>query len=87
MQSVIHFQMIVEINELLKLKDIDYEIHSIGGCASCGVKLECIGRERPLEDVIKVINDYLDSHFIVAIQNQYDPNTLNVISKFDRFKK
>lgn len=86
MQSVIHFQMIVEMNELLKLNHIDYQIHSIGGCASCGVMLECIGKEQPLEDVIKVMNAYLEDHFLVVVQNQYDSHVLNVISKFDRFK-
>lgn len=84
MQGVIHFNMLVDINELLKEKGLDYTVHSVGGCASCGVKLECYGKEKPITEVVQVINEYLSQHFIVAVSNRYDPMTLNVVSKFDR---
>ena len=32
----VHFNMIVEMNQLLKENNIEYTIHMIGGCSQCG---------------------------------------------------
>ena len=42
---VVDFTMIVEINKVLKEKGIEYSIHSIGGCASCGLALKQEGKK------------------------------------------
>ncbi len=59
MIGTVDFNMILELNHLLKKKGYDYSVHSIGGCASCGLNLRCEGEESDLEDVMKVINDFL----------------------------
>ena len=43
--------MILELNRLLKKEGYDYSVHSIGGCASCGLSLRNEGKESDLEDV------------------------------------
>jgi len=84
MTGVVDFNMIVEINELLKSQNMEYSLHSIGGCASCGVKIRCDGQEQPLEKVIEIVNGYLSQKFLIAVQSEYDPYTLNVYSKFKK---
>ena len=32
MANVVNFNMVVEINQLLKEKEIEYSIHALGGC-------------------------------------------------------
>ena len=41
MIGTVDFNMILELNRLLKKKGYDYSVHSIGGCASCGLNLRC----------------------------------------------
>lgn len=37
MANVVNFNMIVEINQLLKSQGIEYSIHSVGGCTCAGL--------------------------------------------------
>ena len=53
MIGTVDFNMILELNHLLKKKGYDYSVHSIGGCASCGLNLRCEVEESDLEDVVK----------------------------------
>ena len=53
MIGTVDFNMILELNRILKKKGYDYSVHSIGGCASCGLNLRCEGEESDLEDVMK----------------------------------
>lgn len=39
MNNVVHFNMILEINQLLKENNIEYSIHGVGGCTCCGLEL------------------------------------------------
>lgn len=50
MIGTVDFNMILELNRILKKKGYDYSVHSIGGCASCGLNLRCEGEESDLED-------------------------------------
>lgn len=67
MIGTVDFNMILELNHLLKKKGYDYSVHSIGGCASCGLNLRCEGEESDLEDVMKVINDFLKKKWLKAV--------------------
>ena len=39
MNNVVHFNMILEINQLLKENYIEYSILGVGGCTCCGLEL------------------------------------------------
>lgn len=82
MSEVIHFNMIVEINHLLKDKGIDYSIHSIGGCSSCGVELRCIGNKYPIDKLLTLINEYLSDKWIKVIPEEDNSLYLKVVSNF-----
>lgn len=87
MMCVVDFNMIVEINRLLKNKGIDYSVHSIGSCASCGLELKSDGKEISLEYVIEIINEYLGSKWLKVKQSQDNAYILYVESKFDVEKR
>ena len=40
MNNVVDFNMILEINQLLKENNIEYSIHGVGGCTCCGLELD-----------------------------------------------
>lgn len=74
----LHFNLIHEINQLLKQNHIDYVLHSHSGCTSCGVYLECVGKECEIQKIVDIMNEYLKSKWLrveVMIENH-----LNVIS-------
>lgn len=82
MIGTVDFNMIVEINRLLKQEGYDYSVHSIGGCASCGLSLRCDGQEADLEEVMTIINRYLKTKWLKAVPNLGDPYTLGIASTF-----
>lgn len=82
MVGTVDFNMIVEINRLLKQEGYDYSVHSIGGCASCGLSLRCDGQSGDLKEVMSIINRYLKTKWLKAIPNLEDPYTLGIISTF-----
>ena len=49
MSNVVNFNMIVDINQLLKEKGIEYSIHAIGSCTCCGLELRHDGKEYPVD--------------------------------------
>ena len=71
MIGTVDFNMILELNHLLKKKGYDYSVHSIGE-----------GEESDLEDVMKVINDFLKKKWLKAVPSLEDPYTLGIISTF-----
>lgn len=73
MIGTVDFNMILELNRFLKKEGYDYSVHSIGGCASCGLNLRCEGKESDLEDVMKVINDFLKNKWLKAVPSLEDP--------------
>ncbi|MFV0550862.1 MAG: hypothetical protein ACK5L6_02915 [Anaerorhabdus sp.] len=66
MTAVIHFGMLVEINEILKEKKVGYSLHSIGGCSSCGVVLKECNPRISVQEVVKLINTYLEDKWLIA---------------------
>ena len=53
MANVVHFNMIVDINQLLKEKGIEYSIHAIGACTCNGLELRQDGKEYPIDEIIE----------------------------------
>lgn len=80
----VDFNMIIDLNHLLKKEGYDYSVHSIGGCASYGLNLRCEGEESDLEDVMKVINDFLKKKWLKAVPSLEDSYTLGIISTFHK---
>lgn len=83
MANVVHFNMIVEINQLLKNRGLDYSIHSVGGCTCSGLQLRQDGEERSVEEVVLVINQYLDDKWMRVIPKEKNPLLLDIVSKFN----
>lgn len=52
MANVVNFNMVVEINQLLKEKEIEYSIHALGGCTCAGLRLKQDGKEYPVNEKI-----------------------------------
>lgn len=82
MANVVDFNMIVEINQLLKNKGIEYSIHGIGGCASCGLELRKDGQEYPLDKIVEIINEYLSKNWLVIKPSDNENKIFSVESKF-----
>lgn len=61
--SVVNFNMIQDINQIFKEKDIDCVIHNSGSCISCGLVLEN-NDEMPVEEILDIINGYLKKEFL-----------------------
>ena len=55
MNNVVHFNMILEINQLLKQNNIEYSIHGVGGCTCCGLELRQEGKSYPTDKILEVI--------------------------------
>ena len=83
MANVVNFNMVVEINQLLNEKEIEYSIHALGGCTCAGLRLKQDGQEYPVNEILEVINSYLDQKWMKVRQDDKDPYILNVESKFD----
>ena len=47
MNNVVEFNMILEINQLLKENNIEYSIHGVGGCTCCGLEFRQDGKSYP----------------------------------------
>ena len=84
MNNVVHFNMILEINQLLKQNNIEYSIHGVGGCTCCGLELRQEGKSYPTDKILEVINGYLKNHWIYVQEDKYQPGFLTVHSKFDK---
>lgn len=82
MICVVDFNMIVEINQILRKNNIAYSVHSIGGCASCGLHLHQDGEDYPIDQILVIINDYLKGKFMKVVPEDCDPLSLHVESNF-----
>lgn len=82
MLSVVDFNMIVELNQLLKNKGIEYSIHAVGGCTCAGLYLRQDGEKYSFEAIILIINEYLNDKWMRVISKSSDPFLLDVVSKF-----
>lgn len=83
MSNIVHFNMIVEINQLLKDHNIDYSIHAVGGCTCSGLELRQDGQEYPVDEIIKLINEYLSEKWMKVTRDTVHTHILNVESKFN----
>lgn len=70
MKNVVNTIMILEINKLLNDNDIEYSIHGIGGCTSCGLEVRQEGKECSIDRIIDVINNYLNDYWIYVKLNE-----------------
>lgn len=83
MANVVHFNMIVDINQLLKEKGIEYSIHAIGACTCNGLELRQDGKVYPIDEIIEYMNEYLDKKWMRVRKSKDNEQILNVESKFD----
>lgn len=81
--TVVHFNMVVEINKILKDHGIDYSIHADSGCTCAGLKLRKDGKDYNQDEIIRVINYYLYPKFMKVAIDKDNPDKLNVFSRFD----
>ena len=85
MNNVVHFNMILEINQLLKENNIEYSIHGVGGCTCCGLELRQEGKSYPTDKILEVINGYLKNHwiyfpmiFLIVFKSLFSISALNI---------
>lgn len=83
-ESLVDAKMIVEINQTLKEKGYEYSVHSYAGCSTCGLNLKCDGKEADRQEVLQVIQSYLDTKWLIVKQNLEDPSMLYINSKFNK---
>lgn len=84
--AVVHFNMLVELNELLKQKGIDYRLHAVGGCTCGGIELKCLGEKYPAEDIVHIINEYLSGTWTKVKSRDDDPYILDIYGGMDIYK-
>ena len=85
-ECVIHFNMMTELNKLLKDNNIDYTIHAIGGCTCEGVELKCYGKTSDPLAIKTIINEYLRSKFMYVTNDKDNPYIFRVKSLFELVK-
>ena len=83
MPEVVNFNMIVEINKILKENDIEYSIHALGGCTCSGLKLRQDGRVCDVNKIIEIINEYVAKKWMKVVLDEEDQTIIHVQSKFD----
>ena len=83
MQGTVDFMMVTQLNQILKEHHIAYSLHTIVGCASCGLELRCEGKEESLDEILNLINHYLSQKWLVASLSKTDQTMLYIDSKFD----
>lgn len=83
MSVVVNFNMIVEINDILKEKGIEYSIHSFGGCTCSGLKLRQDGQSYDVNKIIEIINEYVEKKWMKVVLDENDQTIIHVYSKFD----
>lgn len=84
MESTVDFLMVTELNKILKEKQIEYSLHTVGGCSCCGLHLRCDGQPHNLEEVLEIINEYLSKKWLIASFQENDQSMLYVDSKFQK---
>lgn len=55
MVNVVNFNMVVEINQLLKEQAIEYSLHALGGCTCAGLRLRQDGEEYQIKKLLKLL--------------------------------
>lgn len=70
MNNVVHFNMILEINQLLEENNIEYSIHGVGGCTCCGLELRQDGKIYPTDKILEIINGSLKKSLDLCSRKQ-----------------
>ena len=70
MNNVVYFNMILEINQLLKENNIEYSIHGVGGCTCCGLELRQDGKSYSTENILEIINGSLKKSLDLCSRKQ-----------------
>ncbi len=63
---------VVDINNILKGKDIDYTLHLSDACGNQSLRLECTGKELEIIELCNIINEYLKDKYL-----KVKPGTIN----------
>ncbi|MBM6840693.1 hypothetical protein H6A03_03935 [[Clostridium] spiroforme] len=83
MGEVVNFNMIVEINQMLKEKGIEYSVHAVGGCSCCGLELRQDGAPYDVNEIVDIINEYVKTKWLKVVLDEGEQMILHVQSKFD----
>ena len=83
MSLLVDFNMINEMNRILKNKGIEYSIHALGGCNCSGLELRQDGKSQDINQIINIINEYVGSKWLKVVLDKNNPTMLHVYSKFD----
>lgn len=83
MSLLIDFNMINEINHILKDKGIEYSVHALGACNCSGLELRQDGKSEDVNHIIDIINEYVGSKWLKVALDKNDPTVILVQSKFD----
>lgn len=81
----IDFQMLYEINKVLKDNGYDCSIHTIGGCSCNGVELKGLTTSNRIE-VLNLINAYLKTKFMYLVDDSTNENYFQTKSVFEGSK-
>lgn len=83
MSLLIDFNMINEINHILKDKGIEYSVHALGACNCSGLELRQDGKSEDVNHIIDIINEYVGSKWLKVSLDKNNPTVILVQSKFD----
>ena len=54
MKSMVDVMMVEQINQFFKQQGIEYSLHTIAGCASCGLRLQRNGKKYDENDLLSM---------------------------------
>lgn len=80
--SQVDMKMVLEINKILRDHHLQSEVHTYSGCATCGLRLVRKNNE-DFQQILDVIQDYLDKKWMKVTLNDYDDEMLYINSKFE----
>lgn len=83
MKATVDVIMVLKLNQILKEHGLEYTLHTVGGCSCCGLELKCHGKEENIDDILKIINEYLATKWLIASYQPSHPQILYVSSRFE----
>ena len=78
MAKTIDFNTLVQMNQLLKVKGIEYSLQSLGGCTFSGMELRQDGKVSNIEDIVEILNDFLKDKWMRVEVDPVNSSILNV---------
>ena len=76
--KTIDFNTLVQMNQLLKEKGIEYSLHSLGGCTFSGMQLRQDGKEENLDKIVDLLNVFLKDKWMRVEIDPTNSTILNV---------